>query len=159
MVFRREAPTRMLCTEPVTHYICCARSAIDLANLPTWQAARVNKLRALGRFGAQVLRRALGSFHLPGTAIVRWLDEHVQLRLSILLTYLFGKSVYAVQLLRWLGAMARYLRTLAQPLAVVLGTPTLTPCLADAAMPALSDMFTVQARSPATGKSTDPCGG
>ena len=100
------------------------------------------------RSGAQVLRRALGSFHLPGTAIVRWLDEHVQLRLSILLTYLFGKSVYAVQLLRWLGAMARYLRTLAQPLATILGMLAVLP--RPVGRSHASDFWTCSGSSPVT---------
>ncbi len=36
----------------------------------------------------QVLRRAFAGLHL--SAILGWLDEHVKLRLSILLTYIFG---------------------------------------------------------------------
>jgi len=38
----------------------------------------------------QVLRKVLGSFFLPSTAIFHWLEDHAQIRLSILLTYLFG---------------------------------------------------------------------
>ena len=68
-----------------------------------------------------MLRRAFGSLHLPGAAVVRWLDEHVQLRLSILLGWLFGRSVFFVQLLRWMGSMARYMRVLAQPVVELLG--------------------------------------
>ena len=69
----------------------------------------------------QVVRSAFGRLHLPGSTILRWLDSHVQLRLSILLTYLFGKSVYFAQLMRWAGGMLRYLRVVAQPALVLLG--------------------------------------
>ena len=69
----------------------------------------------------QVMRKVIGSLHLPAAGILRWLDEHVQIRLSILLTYLFSKSVFFVELLRWLGAMGRYMRMLLQPAADVLG--------------------------------------
>lgn len=74
-----------------------------------------------GPAAVQVLRRAFGKLQLPGAAIVRWLDEHVQLRLSILLGWLFGRSVFFMQLLRWLGSMARYVRVVAQPAVEVLG--------------------------------------
>jgi len=72
-------------------------------------------------YGAQVLRSAFGRLHLPGATILRWLDSHVQLRLSILLTYLFGKSLYFAQLMRWAGGMLRYLRIVAQPALMLLG--------------------------------------
>ncbi len=51
---------------------------------------------------AQVLRKVLGSFFLPSTAIFHWLEDHAQIRLSILLTYLFGESILFVHLLTWL---------------------------------------------------------
>ena len=69
----------------------------------------------------QVLRRAFGRLHLPGAAILHWLDEHVQLRLSILLGWLFGRSVFFMQLLRWLGTMLRYVRVVTQPAVELLG--------------------------------------
>jgi hypothetical protein len=50
----------------------------------------------------QVLRKVLGSFFLPSTAIFHWLEDHAQIRLSILLTYLFGESILFVHLLTWL---------------------------------------------------------
>lgn len=68
-----------------------------------------------------MLRSAFGRLHLPGATILRWLDSHVQLRLSILLTYLFGKSVYFAHMMRWAGGMLRYLRIIAQPALVLLG--------------------------------------
>ncbi len=68
-----------------------------------------------------MLRTAFGRLHLPGATILRWLDSHVQLRLSILLTYLFGKSVYFAQLMHWAGGMLRYLRVVAQPALMLLG--------------------------------------
>lgn len=51
----------------------------------------------------QVLQRVISSLKLPGAAILEWLEGHAQLRLSILLTYLFGKSVLFTQLMRWLS--------------------------------------------------------
>ena len=80
-----------------------------------------------GALLAQVLRRAFGKLQLPGAAIVRWLDEHVQLRLSILLGWLFGRSVFFMQLLRWLGSMARYGRLVAQPAVELLGKAAALP--------------------------------
>ena len=53
--------------------------------------------------------------------MIRWLDEHVQLRLSILLGWLFGRSVFFVQLLQGLGSLVRYARILAQPAVELLG--------------------------------------
>ena len=50
----------------------------------------------------QVLRKVMGSFFLPSTAIFHWLEDHAQIRLSILLTYLFGESILFVHLLTWL---------------------------------------------------------
>ena len=76
----------------------------------------------------KVLRSAFGRLHLPGAAILRWLDGHVQLRLSILLTYLFGKSVYFAQLMRWTGGMLQYLRTIAQPALVIIGATHVFVC-------------------------------
>lgn len=40
---------------------------------------------------------------LPSTAIFHWLESHAQIRLSILLTYLFGESIFVVHVLTWLG--------------------------------------------------------
>ena len=56
------------------------------------------------------------SLHLPSTAMMRWLDAHLTMRLSILCAFLFGKSQLAAQLLRWLGAAGAVLRTVLQPL-------------------------------------------
>ncbi|KAL3156757.1 hypothetical protein ABBQ38_001032 [Trebouxia sp. C0009 RCD-2024] len=50
----------------------------------------------------KVLRKVLGSLFLPSTAIFHWLEDHAQIRLSILLTYLFGESILFVHLLTWL---------------------------------------------------------
>lgn len=50
----------------------------------------------------QVLRKVLGSLFLPSTAVFHWLEDHAQIRLSILLTYLFGESILFVHLLTWL---------------------------------------------------------
>ena len=55
------------------------------------------------------------SLHLPSTAMMRWLDTHLTMRLSILCAFLFGKSQLAAQLVRWLGAAGAVLRTVLQP--------------------------------------------
>lgn len=68
----------------------------------------------------QFLRQVVSSW-LPSTAILRWLDENVSFRLSILLTYLFGKSELAVQLLRWLGGAGRLIKEALQPATALLG--------------------------------------
>ena len=54
-----------------------------------------------------LLQRLMSSMWLPPASILRWLEEHAQFRLSILLTYLFGKSEAFVQLVRWGGNVAR----------------------------------------------------
>ena len=54
-----------------------------------------------------LLQRVMASMWLPPGAILQWLDMHSQFRLSILLTYLFGKSEAFVQLMRWAGNVAR----------------------------------------------------
>lgn len=57
-----------------------------------------------------LLQRLMSSLWLPPTSILQWLEEHAQLRLSLLLTYLFGKSEMFVQLMRWSGNVARVSR-------------------------------------------------
>jgi hypothetical protein len=49
----------------------------------------------------------MASVWLPPASILLWLDQHAQFRLSILLTYLFGKSEAFVQLMRWGSNVAR----------------------------------------------------
>lgn len=68
----------------------------------------------------KVLRKVLGSFFLPSTAIFHWLEDHAQIRLSILLTYLFGESILFVHLLTWLD---RAWNVAGRPIVEVLGPP------------------------------------
>ncbi|KAL0054238.1 hypothetical protein WJX82_005935 [Trebouxia sp. C0006] len=68
----------------------------------------------------KVLRKVLGSFFLPSTAIFHWLEDHAQIRLSILLTYLFGESILFVHLLTWLD---RAWTVAGRPIVEVMGPP------------------------------------
>lgn len=65
--------------------------------------------------------QVLSSLSLPSSAIFAWLDSHVQVRLSILFAYLFGKSQLFMQLLRWLGHAWALLRTGLEPFVSFLG--------------------------------------
>lgn len=56
-------------------------------------------------------------------------DGVLQVRLSILCAYLFGKSALFVVLLRWAGHAGALLRAAAQPLASVLGCVPNAPCM------------------------------
>jgi hypothetical protein len=71
--------------------------------------------------GMQVLRSLIDRLHLPSTAIFQWLDSHLQLRISILAAYLFGKSQLAAALLRCAGRAAALARATTQPLVDILG--------------------------------------
>ncbi|EIE25633.1 hypothetical protein COCSUDRAFT_83640 [Coccomyxa subellipsoidea C-169] len=72
------------------------------------------------------LHKVLSSLSLPSSAIFAWLDSHVQVRLSILFAYLFGKSQLFMQLLRWLGHAWALLRTGLEPFVSFLGPPLQT---------------------------------
>ena len=74
-----------------------------------------------------MLRKVLGGLFLPSTAIFHWLEDHAQIRLSILLTYLFGESILFVHLLTWLDrawTVAGYAHPSASACQSVLGVPT-----------------------------------
>ena len=87
-----------------------------------------------------MVRGLVRSLRLPGLPLFRWLERHAALRMSILLTYLFGKSELAThilhQLVLALRALARTLRpisTFLRPATVALqvrsidlGLPTLS---------------------------------
>ena len=68
-----------------------------------------------------MLSSLVNSLSLPSSVIFQWLDSHVQVRLSILCAYLFGKSQLFVQLLRWLGHAWALLRAALEPVISVLG--------------------------------------
>ena len=55
-----------------------------------------SKLGTLRPATVQVLKSIIGA--LPTSTLFEWLENHAQIRLSILLTFLFGKSVMFQQL-------------------------------------------------------------
>ena len=63
----------------------------------------------------------MSSLSLPSAAILEWLDSHVQVRMSILFAYMFGKSQLFAQLLTWLAQAWAPVRAALDPLFVVLG--------------------------------------
>ena len=54
-----------------------------------------------------LLQGMMSGLWLPPAAVLAWVEAHTKLRLSILLTYLFGKSEALVVVVRWAGAVAR----------------------------------------------------
>ena len=64
----------------------------------------------------QVVRGLMKSLRLPGLPLFRWLERHAALRMSILLTYLFGKSELATQMLQQLLLAFRILGRTLRPL-------------------------------------------
>ena len=69
----------------------------------------------------QALSSIVGSLSLPSAAILEWLDSHVQVRMSILFAYMFGKSQLFAQLLTWLAQTWAPVRAALDPLFLVLG--------------------------------------
>lgn len=57
---------------------------------------KASKSRNLSPATVQVLKSIIGA--LPTSTLFEWLENHAQIRLSILLTFLFGKSVMFQQL-------------------------------------------------------------
>lgn len=84
------------------------------------------------RFEKQVLRQ-FGATYFPSLNVLKWLDEHVSFRLSILFAYLFGKSELAVQLLRLLATTGNFCKTALQPIGVFVGSVPL-PAKQDSAL-------------------------
>mmetsp|Transcript_7472 Transcript_7472/g.17914 ORF Transcript_7472/g.17914 Transcript_7472/m.17914 type:complete len:422 (+) Transcript_7472:457-1722(+) len=68
------------------------------------------------------LSRLVGRMYLP---VFQWLEEHTKIRLSIFLTYLFGKSPLFVTLLQLASRVARSAAALLAPLADCVGRPLL----------------------------------
>ncbi|KAL4858369.1 hypothetical protein ACK3TF_001355 [Chlorella vulgaris] len=74
--------------------------------------------------GLQVVARQLmARMWLPPVAVLEWLEQHTQIRLSILATYLFGKSEAFVWVMRWVHNFARVTRAALQPVVAALGPP------------------------------------
>lgn len=61
------------------------------------------------------LSKLVESMWLPPTAVLQWIEEHAQIRLSILLTYLFGKSEVFVFVMRNVSIWWRSLGTIFEP--------------------------------------------
>ncbi|CAL5219001.1 g756 [Coccomyxa viridis] len=74
----------------------------------------------------KALSSIVGSLSLPSAAILEWLDSHVQVRMSILFAYMFGKSQLFAQLLTWLAQTWAPVWAALDPLFLVLGPPLLT---------------------------------
>ena len=61
-----------------------------------YERLKASKSRTLPSITVQVLKSIIGA--LPTSTLFEWLENHAQIRLSILLTFLFGKSVMFQQL-------------------------------------------------------------
>lgn len=70
-----------------------------------------------------VMHRLMASVWLPPAAVLEWLEQHTQIRLSILLTYLFGQSKAFVWFMRWVQHFARIARAMLEPVSDMLGPP------------------------------------
>jgi len=64
----------------------------------------------------EMLAKIVGSLWLPPTAVLQWIEEHAQIRLSILLTYLFGKSEIFLFVMKHAGPWWRSVCALVEPL-------------------------------------------
>ena len=67
-----------------------------------------------------MLARVVESLWLPPTAVMQWIEEHAQIRLSILLTYLFGKSEFFMYAMRNVGRMWKSTQSLMAPVVEIL---------------------------------------
>lgn len=65
-----------------------------------------------------LLLRVLGGLWLPPVAILEWFEAHTRVRLSLLLTYVFGKSELFAYIIKACGETARMVRNLAEPFLV-----------------------------------------
>lgn len=70
-----------------------------------------------------LLSRMVAGMWLPPAAVLQWIEEHAQIRLSLLLTYLFGKSEMFVYVVRVVGNLTRSSRAALEPLITALGPP------------------------------------
>ena len=62
------------------------------------------------------LAKLVESMWLPPTAVLQWIEEHAQIRLSILLTYLFGKSEIWLLLMKNVSVWWKSLTVLFEPI-------------------------------------------
>lgn len=72
------------------------------------------------------LSKLVESMWLPPTAVLQWIEEHAQIRLSILLTYLFGKSEVFVFVMKnasiWWRSLCAVFEPVTRIMAPVLAT-------------------------------------
>lgn len=78
----------------------------------TWHEAQSGEMKVIRPFHPiprlqVVMQRLMSSLWLPPAAVLEWLEQHTQIRLSILLTYLFGKSEAFVWVVKWCHNFAR----------------------------------------------------
>jgi hypothetical protein len=67
--------------------------------------------------GFQTLMRSLAaSLWLPPSSLLEWLEAHTQIRLSLLLTYMFGKSDFFVAMMRRVAPALHVVRAATRPL-------------------------------------------
>ncbi|GLC45031.1 hypothetical protein PLESTB_001461200 [Pleodorina starrii] len=66
-------------------------------------------------FLKQVITAVASRMYLPASELFEWLERHTQVRMSILLTYLFSKSPLLVSLMRALRSLAALLQQLLRP--------------------------------------------
>lgn len=70
------------------------------------------------------LAKLVESMWLPPTAVLQWIEEHAQIRLSILLTYLFGKSEIFVFVMKNASIWWKSLGTIFEPIGRILSPVT-----------------------------------
>lgn len=63
-----------------------------------------------------LLNKVAASVWLPPAAFLQWIETHAQIRLSILLTYMFGKSEMLVYILRMSSMTWRNIRIASEPM-------------------------------------------
>ena len=73
-----------------------------------------------------LLSRFVAGLWLPPAAVLAWIESSLNIRLSILLTYLFGKSEILVYVVRMLGHVKRVVGETAGPVVDVVVPPIVT---------------------------------
>ncbi|EFJ51037.1 hypothetical protein VOLCADRAFT_103675 [Volvox carteri f. nagariensis] len=71
-------------------------------------------------FLKQVITAVASRMYLPASELFEWLERHTQIRMSILLTYLFSKSPLLMSLMRMLRSLVALLQQLMRPAAMAL---------------------------------------
>ncbi|GIL47069.1 hypothetical protein Vafri_3889 [Volvox africanus] len=80
-------------------------------------------------FLKQVITAVASRMYLPAAELFEWLERHTQIRMSILLTYLFSKSPLLMSLMRMLRSLVALLQQLLRPAALALSA-TMQPVIA-----------------------------